>query len=247
MPSKQDRILELEAEVVRLRTLAELVADVAYGLRVKDTEGLCLEWSVGSVKRLTGYTAEELKGVNGYRGIVLPEDLDILDDHILLLLAGQEGSIEVRIATKGGEVRWLRTKGRPLCDVDTGAVTGIIGVAWDVTEQRTADHALAQREASFRLLIEHAPDGVVITDREGQIQYMNPSPSIFSSTSFRYPCRLISFFPDGSCQIPAVLSSLPVRIRLRAGWNCISVMSFRCPSRVHTSFPFAAFHTRPSP
>jgi diguanylate cyclase (GGDEF)-like protein/PAS domain S-box-containing protein len=48
-----------------------------------------------------------------------------------------------------------------------------IVVAYDVTERKLAEQRLLQSEAKYRELIEHAPDGIYLTDREGHFLMAN--------------------------------------------------------------------------
>ncbi len=54
-----------------------------------------------------------------------------------------------------------------------GAVTHVIGVGVDVTEQRKAQKALKDSEARSRALVEAAPLGIVAIDQDGRIQAVN--------------------------------------------------------------------------
>lgn len=57
----------------------------------------------------------------------------------------------------------------------SGEIVGVVCVAADVTEQRAAEAALAQKEENFRSLVETIEDLVVITDEDGHIIYGNPA------------------------------------------------------------------------
>jgi len=46
----------------------------------------------------------------------------------------------------------------------SGEIIGVAGVVRDITERRRAEETLRQIQARYRLLFEHAPDGVVIID-----------------------------------------------------------------------------------
>ncbi len=55
-----------------------------------------------------------------------------------------------------------------------GSVTGVIGVARDVTERHAAEQALEVSERRMRLIVENAYDAYVAMDREGAIVDWNP-------------------------------------------------------------------------
>ena len=60
-----------------------------------------------------------------------------------------------------------------------GHVLGLIGVVLDITERKRA----AEREQLLGAAIEHAADGIVITDTTGTIQYVNPAEETISGYS----------------------------------------------------------------
>ena len=70
---------------------------------------------------------------------------------------------------KDGRETWASVSVAPLCDRH-GHVIGVLGIARDITESRA-------REQRFRQLsraVEQSPHMVVITDRSGIIEYVNP-------------------------------------------------------------------------
>jgi len=56
-----------------------------------------------------------------------------------------------------------------------GAVSGIQGIFWDVTEKAMAEERLAASERDYRQLTEATLDGIVLVDQEGVVQLFNPS------------------------------------------------------------------------
>ena len=62
----------------------------------------------------------------------------------------------------------------PLREAD-GAITGVIGVATDVTQRRRAEEALARTDESTRALVQHAPYGIYRITPEGRFLAVNPS------------------------------------------------------------------------
>ena len=62
----------------------------------------------------------------------------------------------------------------PVLD-ENGVVSGIIGVAIDITDRRRAEKALSQSETNYRTLVESSPDGVVSVNTEGHIIDCNQS------------------------------------------------------------------------
>ena len=175
MQDSSEYIKKLEAEVAQLRVISRLMGKYAYSMSMAPGEKWHLEWSRGDWRQITGYTAEEFVARGGFPSLTLPEDEGLMEDHFSLLMAGQVSSVEVRIRTKQGEMRWLRVSSSAWTEPASDQVAGIIGVAEDVTDRRDAESALSRSENSFRLLMEHSPDGIIITDSEGLILHLNPA------------------------------------------------------------------------
>ena len=64
---------------------------------------------------------------------------------------------------QGGNPRWVLVTKMPLRD-ESGDIVGTFGVAREITRQKLAEIRLRDSEARFRLLVEHAPDAIVLLD-----------------------------------------------------------------------------------
>lgn len=73
----------------------------------------------------------------------------------------------------GGRVL-LEKRKVPVLDA-AGCVTGVLGVARDVTERRRLEDNLAHREREFRTLVENSPDTVARYGRDLRRSYANPT------------------------------------------------------------------------
>ncbi len=63
--------------------------------------------------------------------------------------------------------KWFLTDKIPFTNSD-GTVSGIIGFSMDITDRKHAEEALIRSENKFRLLVETAPDGIVLRNMEGK-------------------------------------------------------------------------------
>lgn len=159
----------LEAALVentqRFRTLAD--------------SGMALVWTSDTTKscdyfnepwlNFTGRTLEQEMG-DGWLEGVHPEDLDnCMQTYVTAFDKRERFSIEYRLRHASGEYRWLQDVGAPRYDA-TGTFLGYIGHSFDVTERIKA-------EGLVRLLsvaIEQSPAVIIIANREGEIEYVNP-------------------------------------------------------------------------
>jgi PAS domain S-box-containing protein len=82
---------------------------------------------------------------------------------------GQPFDHEYRIIRPDGTLRWIWDQGFPVRD-ETGQVTCYVGVAQDITERKSAEEKLRLQSAA----LEAAAFGIVITNPEGTILWVNP-------------------------------------------------------------------------
>ncbi|HMK27871.1 MAG TPA: PAS domain S-box protein, partial [Chitinophagaceae bacterium] len=68
------------------------------------------------------------------------------------------------IVTREGKERWLLTTKVPLKDQEE-KVTGILGISKDITERKEAERIIKESEEKYRTIIEQAPDGIFISDK----------------------------------------------------------------------------------
>ncbi len=100
----------------------------------------------------------------------------------------------------------------PLLD-ESGAVTGVLGLGADVTEQAQAAAALQAREGRFRTLVHEVSDIIVMLDAAGAITYTSPAAE-----------RMLGY-PDGSLLGTNFLELIPARDRSRAGQRAAEIMA----------------------
>ena len=79
-----------------------------------------------------------------------------------------------RIVTRSGQVRVLHGRGFVRCD-KTGAVTGLIGTAMDVTARAREQEALRESEQRFRSVFEQSAVGIALTDAGMRLIKVNAS------------------------------------------------------------------------
>jgi PAS domain S-box-containing protein len=115
-----------------------------------------------SAAEVIGMTASELLGPKAY---------EIVQPHIEAVLAGNPQTYELSFV-HDGRVHYVQVNYVP--DTDTnGQVQGFFTLANDITELKSAQQALHEREDRLRVIVDTAPDAVITINNEGLINEFN--------------------------------------------------------------------------
>ena len=136
------RPVQPDAELKRFRTLSELTSDYVFEVELCPDGEWRAVWISESIERVTGYSAADFMTQGHVQHVIHPEDRSAFAQAFDELLAGRERTIDVRIVTRAGELRWLRMYRRPVWDAAEGRVVRYFGAAHDITQARRAEQAV---------------------------------------------------------------------------------------------------------
>ncbi len=96
-----------------------------------------------------------------------PDSLELVQQQAERRLQGDQGYFryEIKIISRQGRTRWMDFS---TCTIDYQGELGILATAFDITERKIAEEALAEREAQLRTLINAMPDFVCFKDHQGR-------------------------------------------------------------------------------
>ncbi len=164
----------------RSRLISELASDYAYIARVEADGTLVSEWTTDAFRRVTGYAPEELSSASAWQRLFHPDEWALILEHLEVLRSGQAHVCEHRIMTKGGDVRWIRSHGRPVWDDEQNRVVRICGAAEDITERKQAEferdemlEALRLSEARYRAVVEDQTELICRFQPDGTLIFVN--------------------------------------------------------------------------
>ncbi len=112
--------------------------------------------------RLFGMTLEDFSGtIEDIKACVHPEDIPLCRKFLEKVVAAgtKQDGVTYRVRHRDGSWRWHISNGAPMRD-PAGNLTGYVGIARDITENKQAEEALREREEKYRLLFEKVNDAM---------------------------------------------------------------------------------------
>ncbi|HMB51678.1 MAG TPA: EAL domain-containing protein [Thermoanaerobaculia bacterium] len=139
------------------------------------------EWNVDTDELLIDPSARQVYGLEpsemGSTGeeflhrMVHPEDRDVFRNAMAAVRSaptrGGKFEAEVRFVLPGGVVRWVGERAHRVTD------SRVVGVATDIDERKRTAIALQEEKERALVTLASIGDGVIRTDAEGRIDYMN--------------------------------------------------------------------------
>ncbi|MCU0533840.1 MAG: PAS domain S-box protein [Hydrococcus sp. Prado102] len=161
----------LQEGEARYRTICQLTSDYIYSCSISPQGAIVDEWATSNLEKITGYTFEELPGgENGWLNAIYPNDLPVFRQFFDELLANrQPGTLEYRIVTKQGAIRWICDRMQPIWDATQNRVVQILGAVEDITHRKAAEQKIQEQAA----LIDIASDAIIVRDLNAQILFWN--------------------------------------------------------------------------
>jgi PAS domain S-box-containing protein len=152
---------EVRKSQALLRAVIEGTSDAVY---VKDLNGRYLLFNAGA-SQVTGKGAGEVIGKDD-TFLFPPDEADaVMEGDRRVMESGATATYEETVTTAAGEKRtYLSTKG-PLFD-ETGSVTGLFGVARDISERKRAEEALQKAHDELEIRVRERTAELAIANRE---------------------------------------------------------------------------------
>ncbi|MDP8207187.1 MAG: PAS domain S-box protein [Candidatus Electryonea clarkiae] len=161
---------DIQAREEQFRTLVDNIPGVTY--RCLMDENWTMLFISSEIEALTGYPTSDFlgeKSIRTFASIMHPDDLEPIAKNSQKAVDEHQSFInEYRIIDNKGETHWVYAKGQALYD-DNGKPAYLDGTIFDMTDKHFAEDELRK----LSLAVEQSPITVVVTDRDGSIEYVN--------------------------------------------------------------------------
>jgi PAS domain S-box-containing protein len=157
-----------------LRKLSSATEQAASGIVITNIEGV-IEFANPAAAKITGYSLEELIGETPNLLKSGEHEASFYDELWATIEKGEIWRGELINRRKDGSLYWESQVISPVRD-ENNEITHYVAIKEDVTKIKEAEEGLRNLSNAT----EQTANGVVITDLDGHIQYVNPAFSIIS-------------------------------------------------------------------
>src|SRR5579862_7847011 len=170
-PMKRDRAMDFGTGTVAQAYLAAIVESSDDAIIAKNLDGI-IQACNPAAEQLFGYEPGELIGQSVR--VLIPTDRQREEDDILARIRkGQRvDHFETVRVTKDGRPVDLSLTVSPVRDA-SGSIIGVSKTARNITEQKRVASVLAAQQEWFRVTLASIGDGIIASDPNGRVTYMN--------------------------------------------------------------------------
>lgn len=156
----------------QLSTLIGNLQGMAY--RCKNDKNWTMEFVSDGCTELTGYHKQEIinnKEIS-FNDIIVKEDRKVVWDEIQKALK-KKGvyTLNYRIKTKSGEIKWLHEQGKGIYS-ESNDLEALEGFITDISKEKNIENALQKSHENYKNLVDFVPEGILI-HKEGKIVFVN--------------------------------------------------------------------------
>lgn len=162
---------ELEETQQKLFQLAEKSDDILFMFNSDWSELLFVN---SAYEDIWGGSISDVKSdPEAFLASIHPDDRESATRSMETVANGEPATIEYRVIRPNGELRWVRSEGRPI--FEAGAVSRIVGYVRDITEQKERERQLQSLHARFERFGKHVHDALFFVSTDySETLYANP-------------------------------------------------------------------------
>ncbi len=166
----------------RYGNISSSISDFAFSY-IKPLDGdYAIDWLMGAVERITGFSTQGVLKRGSWRFLVHAEDLPIFDRNVMGLEPGDSAHCVLRLLHRDGSTRWIRASTRAVESSGLPGQRRLFGSCEDITERKRAEDDLRNEEHKYRVLFEAANDGIFLHGTTGFVDCNEKGASMYGLT-----------------------------------------------------------------
>ncbi len=169
-----EEVAAREAALAAQRRFQQLVDNVDAVVWEGDPETYRVSFVNSGAERAFGYPVSAwLAGPGFWRRFIHPDDFDAVLQHCAeAARRGEDHTLEYRVVTASGELRWVHDQVRVETDAE-GRPARLFGVMVDITSRQRGEAALRETQERLRRIIDQAADPLLVHDQDGRFVEVN--------------------------------------------------------------------------
>ncbi|MDZ7763215.1 MAG: PAS domain S-box protein [Melioribacteraceae bacterium] len=171
-------ITEHKEEQKKVKFQSDLLYNVGQAVIATDLQGNVIYWN-NEAEKIYGWTSDEAMGQSIVDLTPAQQTKGQAIEIMKELSKGNTWSGEFFVKRKDGTSFQALVTDAPITDTD-GKLIGIIGISSDITERKQAEEELLKLSRA----VEQSPVSIIITDTEGDIEYINPKVTEITGYQF---------------------------------------------------------------
>lgn len=114
-----------------------------------------------------------------------PDDVQTIRDNVARQDRGEDDfdALEYRERRRDGSYVWILSRGKPVEWDENGTPTRTLGTDTDITRLKAAELELAAEKERLRVTLEAIADGMISTDADGRVIFMNSAAELLTGVS----------------------------------------------------------------
>ncbi len=157
----------------RFRHISSTISDIAYSCITDDNGVFSINWIMGTIEEITGYSEDELIDMKCWGKLVIKEDFNTFKNKVLNLQNGNSSHCELRIKHKSGKIIWIESYAESTISVADKEKHILYGGLIDITEQKISENLIEQTRQNYETFFNTIDDFLFVLDNEGNILHTN--------------------------------------------------------------------------
>ena len=154
----------LSESIERYKILSDLTMDSASSTVIKPDGTLFREWITEKLLDTYGYSQEDIDSFDKWAHIIHPDDQKKYQENVKMLLQGNKISVDLRVLTKTGEIRWINNTIFPQIDSHSNKISKLYSAVKDITDRKRAEEDRIKTQYQLLAALDQTPAGIMIAD-----------------------------------------------------------------------------------